>query len=205
MSADTRVEPVTYRRRTRDTTVAEMRRDRTGPLFRVIRWVTAVEVGLAALALATIFVLILVQATQRYLPIDGWSWTGELARFSLVWMTFVAAGVLVTRDGHIALQVVDSLRWPLLVRSVHVVADLVLAATALLFVRECWTLISEAGALKSPAMRMPMAWHYVLPLVGFVSTALRALVAAALVVRYGVDAEHDTDSLAIQVNAEAAR
>jgi TRAP-type C4-dicarboxylate transport system permease small subunit len=186
-------------------TSASTRTARTGPLYRVIRWVTAVEVGLAALCLAIIFVLILVQASQRYLPIDGWSWTGELARFSLVWMTFVAAGVLVTRDGHIALQVVDSIRSPLLVRTVHVIADLVLAATALLFVRECWTLIQEAGSLKSPAMRMPMAWHYVLPLLGFLSTAVRALVAAAIVIRYGVEAEHDTDALAIHVNAEAAR
>lgn len=183
----------------------EKRAGRTAPLFRVIRWVTAIEVGIAAVCLATIFVLVLLQASQRYLPIDGWSWTGELARFSLVWMTFVAAGVLVTRDGHIALQVVDSMASPLLVRTVHVVADLVLAAVALLFVRACWTLIQDAGSLKSPALRMPMAWHYVLPLVGFLSTAVRALVAAAIVVRYGVQAEHDTDALAIHVNAEAAR
>jgi TRAP-type C4-dicarboxylate transport system permease small subunit len=186
-------------------TPAAARTSRTGPLYTAIRWATAIEVGLAALCLALIFVLILMQATQRYLPIDGWSWTGELARFSLVWMTFVAAGVLVTRDGHIALQVVDSIKSPLLVRTVHVLANLVLAATALLFVRECWTLIQEAGALKSPAMRMPMAWHYVLPLLGFLSTAVRALVAAAIVVRYGVEAEHDTDALAIHVNAETAR
>jgi TRAP-type C4-dicarboxylate transport system permease small subunit len=176
---------------------------RTGPLFRVIRWVTTVEVALAAIAMATIFVLILMQAAQRYLPVDGWAWTGELARFSLVWMTFVVAGVLVTRDGHIALQVVDSIRWPMVVRVVHVLANLVLAATALLFVRECWTLIEESGSLKSPALRMPMAWHYVLPLLGFLSTAVRALVAAVIVVRHGVAAEHDTEALAIHVNPEA--
>jgi len=180
-----------------------VRAGRTGPMFRVIRWVTTIEVAIATIAMATIFTLILMQAAQRYLPIDGWAWTGELARFSLVWMTFVVAGVLVTRDGHIALQVVDSLRWPMVVRVVHVLANLVLAATAMLFVRECWTLIEESGSLKSPALRMPMAWHYVLPLVGFLSTAVRALVAAVMVVRHGVAAEHDTEALAIHVNAEA--
>lgn len=176
---------------------------RTGPLFRAIRWVTAIEVGLAALALALIFVLILVQAGQRYLPVDGWAWTGELARFSLVWMTFVVAGVLVTRDGHIALQVVDSIPSKVVVRVVHVLANLMLTAIALIFVRECWTLIAESGSLRSPALRMPMAWHFVLPLLGFVSTAIRSLVAAVIVIRYGVDAEHDTDALSIQVNSEA--
>ena len=51
--------------------------------------------GVACILL--IFGLVLLQAAQRYLPIDGWPWTGELARFGLVWLTFVVAGVLVTR------------------------------------------------------------------------------------------------------------
>ena len=79
-------------------------------LGRVVRAITGIELGVAALATAMIFVLVLVQAFQRYLPVDGWTWTGELSRYGLVWLTFVAAGVLVTRDGHIALQMVDTQR-----------------------------------------------------------------------------------------------
>jgi TRAP-type C4-dicarboxylate transport system permease small subunit len=173
---------------------------RDGALRRAVRLVTAVEMSLAAGAVALIFVLILVQAGQRYLPIDGWPWTGELARFSLVWLTFVAAGVLVTRDGHIALQVIDAAPSPLVVRSVHVLANLLVAGVALLFVRECWTLYTGSGNLRSPAMRMPMGWHYLLPLLGFVSTAVRALTGAVLVVRHGVPAGHDPEALAIPVN-----
>ena len=66
-------------------------------LSRTVRGVTAVELGIGVAALLLIFFLVLVQAAQRYLPVDGWSWTGELARFALVWLTFVVAGVLVTR------------------------------------------------------------------------------------------------------------
>ncbi|RZU62618.1 TRAP transporter small permease [Zhihengliuella halotolerans] len=169
---------------------------------RLVRAATAVELGLAAAAAATIFVLVLLQAFQRYLPVDGWSWTGELARFSLVWLTFVAAGVLVTRDGHIALQVVDTIRRPLLVRTVHVIANVVLMVIALLFARECLALISGSGVIKSPAMRMPMSWHYILPFIGFVSTAIRAGAVAWIVIRRGVAESHDTDSLALNVNRE---
>lgn len=82
-----------------------------------------IEVSIAGLAAALIFVLVLVQAGQRYLPIDGWTWTGELARYGLVWVTFTAAGVLVTRDGHIALQLVDNLKSQVAVRAIHVIAD----------------------------------------------------------------------------------
>ena len=65
-------------------------------------------IGVAALVL--IFGLVLVQAAQRYLPIDGWPWSGELARFCLVWLTFVLAGVLVTNDSHISIEMIDSSR-----------------------------------------------------------------------------------------------
>lgn len=171
-----------------------------GPLRRVVRVVTAIEMSLAGAALTLIFVLVLIQAAQRYLPFDGWAWTGELARFSLVWLTFVAAGVLVTRDGHVALQVVDAIPSPQVVRGIHVLANVLVAAIALLFVRECWTLYSESGNLRSPAMRMPMGWHYLLPLLGFLSTAVRASVSAVLVARHGVPAGHEPEALAIPVN-----
>lgn len=164
---------------------------RSDSLRRVVRAVATVEKILAVIALSLIFLLVLMQVGQRYLPVDGWAWTGELARFSLVWLTFVAAGVLVTTDGHISLQILDNLPSPLLVRSIHVLAHILVALIAALFVRECWTLIVEAGDLRSPSLRMPMAWHYVLPLLGFVSTAIRSLAAAVMVLRHGVPSTHD--------------
>lgn len=177
------------------------------PAQRVLRVVTAVEVGLAAIAVTLIFLLVLVQAGQRYLPIEGWTWTGELARYSLVWMTFVLAGVLVTRDGHIALQVVDSIPSPMIVRGIHVLADLLVAATGAGFAWACWSLIGESGHLDSPSMGMPMQWVYLLPMLGFLSTAVRALVAAVLVAKDGVPEKHGdaagAESLTLTAGEEA--
>lgn len=170
------------------------------PLRRAVRVVTNVEIALAGLALAMIFVLVLMQAGQRYLPIDGWTWTGELARYGLVWVTFTATGVLVTRDGHIALQLVDSLRPEMLVRVIHVFALVVVAATGVGFAFACWSLIDESKNLTTPSLGIPMPWIYILPLLGFVSTAIRASVAAVLVAVRGVQAADHSDELAIQVN-----
>lgn len=154
--------------------------------------VTRVELGLAGLAVAMIFVLVLIQAGQRYLPFDGWSWTGELARFSLVWVTFTATGVLVTKDAHISLQLVDAIKNPLVTRVVRTVAALVVAAVGVGLATEAWVLMDTQSALKSPSMRMPMSWLYALPFLGFVSTAVRATLAAALFALRGVpeDAYH---------------
>lgn len=172
----------------------------TTPWGRAVRIITAIEIGAAGIAVAMIFILVLVQAGQRYLPIDGWTWTGELARYCLVWVTLTATGVLVTRDGHIALQLVDQLRSPVIVRIVHVFALVVVAATGVGFALACWTLIQESGSLTTPSLGLPMKWVYVPPLVGFISTAIRAGVAAVIVVVHGVPAADHSDELAIQVN-----
>ena len=77
-----------------------------------MRALTAIEIAIGAAALLLIFFLVLLQALQRYLPIDGWPWTGELARFCLVWLTFVVAGVLVSSDSHIAIESIDAVPQP---------------------------------------------------------------------------------------------
>ncbi|WP_346623538.1 TRAP transporter small permease subunit [Blastococcus montanus] len=154
----------------------------------LVRLVTRIELGLAAAALTLLFVLVLVQAAQRYLPVGGWSWTGELARFSLVWVTFTVAGVLVTTDGHIALQLVDTVRKPWVVRVVRVVASILVAVIGVGFAVEAWELMQTQGQLRSPSLRLPLTWLYVFPFIGFVSTAIRGAVAAAVFAVRGVPA-----------------
>jgi TRAP-type C4-dicarboxylate transport system permease small subunit len=149
----------------------------------VVKVVTAIELAIGAAAVLLIFFLVLTQAAQRYLPVDGWPWTGELARFALVWLTFVVAGVLVSSDSHISIEMIDMVRSPLLRRIVRVVSCLVVAAVGVALTAEAWELVETQGVLKSPALRMPMSWLYGISMIGFVSTAVRATVAA---VRYAV-------------------
>ena len=158
---------------------------------RTTRWVTGVELGLGAVATVLIFVLVLAQAGQRYLPVEGWSWTGELARFCLVWLTFAVAGVLVTTDSHIAIEMVDSIRNPLVVRAIRVVACLVVALIGAGLAVEAWALTFDQPPIKSPAMRMPMSWFYVPILLGSVSTAVRGLLAAVTFAVVGVPERDD--------------
>ena len=90
--------------------------------MRFGRILTGIELAIGVAALLLIFFLVLLQALQRYLPIDGWPWTGELARFCLVWLTFVVAGVLVSSDSHIAIEMIDMAPSQLLRRVVRVFA-----------------------------------------------------------------------------------
>jgi TRAP-type transport system small permease protein len=157
----------------------------------VVTAVTRVELALAAAALVTMFVLVSVQAAQRYLPVSGWAWTGELSRFCLVWLTFTVVGVLVTSDSHIALQLVDSVRSAVLQRVVRVIASVVVAVVGVGFALEAWELMDSQGQLKSPSLRLPLVWLYLLPFLGFVSTAVRGAVAAVVFAVRGVPAADD--------------
>jgi TRAP-type transport system small permease protein len=160
---------------------------------RTTRWVTAVELGIGVVATVLILGLVLVQAGQRYLPVDGWSWTGELARFCLVWLTFAVAGVLVTTDSHIAIEMVDSIRNPWVVRGFRVVACLVVALVGAGLAVEAWALTFDQPPIKSPAMGMPMSWFYVPILLGSVSTAVRGVLAAVTFAVVGVPERDDEE------------
>jgi TRAP-type C4-dicarboxylate transport system permease small subunit len=160
--------------------------------------VTSVELAIGATALLLIFFLVLVQAAQRYLPVDGWSWTGELARFSLVWLTFVVAGVLVSSDSHIAIEMVDGIGSASVRRWVRVISCLVVAAVGVGLTGEAWNLVHTQGVLRSPAMGMPMSWLYAISLLGFVSTVVRALVAAARFAVLGVPEPAVTEMLPLE-------
>jgi TRAP-type transport system small permease protein len=149
-----------------------------------VRVVTAIELGIGAAAMLLIFFLVFVQALQRYLPVEGWSWTGELARFSLVWLTFVVSGVLVTRDGHISIEMIDAVLR--LRRVVRVLSCLIVAAIGVALTAAAWELVQEQGIIKSPALQMPLSWLYAISMIGFVSVVVRSLVAAATYAVLGV-------------------
>lgn len=103
-------------------------------------------------------------------------------------------GVLVTTHGHIALELVDSIRNPMTVRVIQVISLLMVAATAVGMALEAWALIETQGIVKSPVLRVPMSWVYLPVLIGVVSTAIRALISAADIALHGpIVADIDED------------
>lgn len=170
-----------------------------GILRRVARIITVIELTIGALAVMMILVLVFYQALQRYLPFESLAWTGELARFALLWATFAAMGLLVTSRGHIALELADSIRNPMIVRIIQVFALLVVAAAGIGLSLEAWALISTQGIVKSPVLRIPMSLVYIPVFIGTVSTTIRALVSAADITIHGpkaADIEEDQPEVA---------
>lgn len=166
---------------------------RSGLLRRIVTILTGVEIAIGVVAILAILVLVFTQAAQRYTPFDGFAWTGELARFSMIWLTFSVMGVLVTRRGHIALEIVDTIKNQMVVRIVQAIALVIVAAVGAGLIMEAWGLVSTQGIIKSAVLRVPMSYVYFPVLIGVVSLTIRSAIAAIDVMINGPQlAEVDT-------------
>lgn len=159
--------------------------ERRSTLRRIGRLIGFIEIAFGALTVVVIAILVLTQAGQRYLPFEGFAWTGEIARFALVWLTFAVIGVLVTTRGHIALEIADALPRPGLVRFVQVLSLLIVAAVGVGLTVEAASLVATQGIVKSPVLRIPMSLVYIPVLLGAISTAVRALLSAVDIALHG--------------------
>jgi TRAP-type C4-dicarboxylate transport system permease small subunit len=150
----------------------------TGPvrrrLARVHRLVEVAERAVGALLVGVVLVAVVLQAAARYLPVSGWVWTGELARYALVWLTFALAGYLTGRGEHIGLEIVDYLARGRLLTLVRRFADAVVAAIAAAFTVDAWNLVAASTDRVSPVLGIPLRWLYLVAVAGFALTTIRA-------------------------------
>lgn len=155
------------------------------PLPRWLDWLGRIEIFVGSVALSVLTVMVLIQAAQRYGPWKGLPFTGELARFCMVWLTFAVIGVLLTRDEHITLRLIDMVPNRLLLTAVHVFALVTVATIGVGGFLEGLNLMDVQSKMKSPSMQMPMSWLYAIPMLGFASLTMRSLIAAFYTLRYG--------------------
>lgn len=177
------------------------RQGRQGPLQRAIRVITLIEITIGVIAILAILVLVFTQAAQRYSPFEGFAWTGELAKFSMIWLAFSVMGVLITTRGHIALEVVDTFKNTTLVKIVHIIALTIVFLVGIGLISEAWGLVTTQGIIKSPVLRLPMSIVYIPVLVGVISLTIRSALAA---VDVAINGPHLTDYDELESEVKAA-
>lgn len=126
-----------------------------------------VERAVSSLLLVGVFVAVMLQVVTRYVFNNPLVWTEEIARFLLVWLTFVAAGYVASRRLHI---VVD-----LLVAKLGKVGTVIVdsfAVIAVLMVSgalswAAFTVAQDANHLRAPASDLPLSVLYLAGFVGF--------------------------------------
>jgi TRAP-type C4-dicarboxylate transport system permease small subunit len=142
----------------------------------VLRAIGLAEQAIGTALIVVILALVLLQVFQRYLPSGGWPWTGEVARLCLAWATFILSGYLLSTDRHVSIQVVDIVVHGRALGAVKTFAHAVVGVTCAGLAYATADLIGNDRGQVTSAAGIPLVFVYLVPLIGFVLTAVRAVV-----------------------------
>ena len=151
------------------------------PMRSIFRVLGTVEQVLGSLLLVLILILVLAQVALRYIPGASAPWSGELARLSMVWATFLLAGYLIAYPPHhIAIKVIDYVakgRW---LTGVKLFVNLVILGTCAVLIYGSYTLVTTGVDQVTPAGGLSLRFVNAIPLVGLVLVAVRVVLAIVI-------------------------
>lgn len=130
--------------------------------------------------LATMSVIIFVNVVMRYATDASLEWAEEVARYLMIWLTFLGAGPVLRYGGHIAVENLQDA----LPGKVAVAVRVLVAALLLVFfcfmVWYGWLYMQRTMHQMTPVTQIPFAWVYsAMPIGGLLLIAHYLLVLRA--------------------------
>jgi len=148
-------------------------------------WMMRAEGWLAVSLLILLLVSMCAQVVARYAFRSPFSWSEELARFAMIWLTFIAASLVMARREHIAVDLWASDSRRLLPRRIRaafdMLVDLVVVATCLLLLFGGFRFVWYVHPVGSPALGIPKSAWYGAVSTGLALMAMHCLLHLALV------------------------
>lgn len=124
------------------------------------RALAAILKPVVALGMAALIFVITAQIVSRVF-FTAFSWTEEVARFLLIWLTFLGAALAWQQGRHIAVKVLVELLPPSLRYVVQIGALAVVCGFALALAWLGWSFMEVSAFQRSPSLRLRMAHVYV--------------------------------------------
>lgn len=143
-----------------------------------LRGLVKAEEWLCFALVLSVLGLVVYQVVGRYVFTRPSVWSEELARFALVWLTFVAAGYVMSQGSHVTVVVGSKLLGPRGGAILQSVASVVVLLACAVLLALSPDFLAEAGQIASPAASVPMSWVYGAAVVGFGLMAVHSLVTA---------------------------
>ncbi|HDZ46751.1 hypothetical protein LCGC14_0121480 [marine sediment metagenome] len=129
---------------------------------RVVGW------GLAFLLL-TMTVLIFWQVFARFVVGKPLFFSDEIARFAMIWLTFIGAGYAYRKGALISVDILLEYSGPRFASVLRVLVVLCSALFALIIVKYGFDLVGRVASQTAPSTRVSMMWPYMaVPLGGIV-------------------------------------
>jgi TRAP-type C4-dicarboxylate transport system permease small subunit len=142
----------------------------------ILRAWAAAELGIACVFVVIIFVSVMWQVISRYAPALNWPGVGELANYSLIVLTFIMVGYLIGKNGHITIQIIDYIVKGKAFVAVKAVSAAFTAVICAVLAYESYALILANPNRTTAALEIPVWILYAVPLVGFTSGVVRAII-----------------------------
>lgn len=139
---------------------------------------------LAGALLIAVFAMIIFQVFTRYVLATPLPWTEEIARLLVVWLTFVGAGFVSSRNAHIAVDILAVYLPRRLATASQIFALLLVVAAAGYMVWAAISLMVLTGPLEMTASSLPMPLLYGAVLVGYLMILGHTLLNIALHLRH---------------------
>lgn len=125
--------------------------------------------GICGLLMAAMLVLIFSQVMARYVFQYSLTWSEEIGRYIFVWITFLGAAVAYRSGSHVALDLLCNVLSGVPRKILVLVNDILVVALASAVTYSGYKLFLLGMRQKSPALKIPMQWVYIIiPISGLI-------------------------------------
>ncbi len=134
-----------------------------GPANWADKTASVIEKALDWIIGSMMFVMCAVIAWQifsRYVLKDMSSWSEEVARFLMVWISLLGSAAVLRRGGHVTVTILLDHISAKLKRRVLIIRDLLMLATLVSITYYGWEFAQINAVQLSAAMDIPMSWVY---------------------------------------------
>lgn len=117
---------------------------------------------LTAIFFFTMVVLVFFQIVSRAILGTSYAWTGELARYLMIWITFLGASFAFQYGAHISIDIFVKKLPKRMIQITIVITSLVIAAFLIILFIEGLNLMQLGQTQKASALQVPMAYVYLI-------------------------------------------
>lgn len=160
---------------------------------RLLAILNKTEETLAAILIAVMAAVVALQVFNRYFLGASVTWSGELARYLMIWAVFLGSAYATREDRHLSITIVQNnapnwIRKPVLVLSTF--ATVVFCGFCVVW--GIWMVQHVAGTGEgAPALNIPIYWLYLALPLGMLLMGFRALITVFHLIVKGDNEKND--------------
>ncbi|WP_349365854.1 MAG: TRAP transporter small permease [Nitratireductor rhodophyticola] len=158
------------------------------------RYFVALNKWALVLLLGAMAVIVFANVSLRYLTNFSITWSEEVARYLMIWMTFIGAGLALRTGGHVAVGNFQEMLGPNGQRAIRVLILCLLLAFFSIMIWMGLNYMDRARFQLTPATRVSFSYIYAAMPIGFGLLIVHLLLVARSFVTENRFAEVETDT-----------